>query len=240
MHPAPIFLLGHPKSGTTAIAELLARATGLAVTLDLFQTHAIARDEAADLIMGRTTMADFVGRHPHAFATPLQKCPKLTFAFEALRRHFPDSRFASIVRDPRDTIRSFLFRRGLPGDAERLPRPLELLPEGLPHDHYVAQLAERWNRAADVALADPVVSIRYEDFARDKVGEIARLADRLGLAVTRDISPWLAVPFKPYSAMAADRESFFGPANLARIERVCGARMRALDYRLAPGASAAA
>lgn len=233
VHPAPVFLLGHPKSGTTAIAALLSRATGSPVTHDLFQTHAIPRQEAADLIMGRTEVGDFVRRHPRAFADPLQKCPKLTFAFDALRAHFPAARFALIARDPRDTIRSFLFRRGLPGDADQLDRPLALLPETLRDDHYVVRLAERWNLAADVALRnqDGVVLIRYEDFVRDKVGEIARLAVRLGLDAPCDITPWLDRPFKPFSAVDGDWEAFFGRSNLERIEQVCGARMQALGYQ---------
>lgn len=235
VHPAPVFLLGHPKSGTTAIAGLLAHATGLDITHDLFQTHGIARGEAADLVMGRVDFADFVRRHPAAFVDPLQKCPKLTFAFEALRGHFPAARFVLIARDPRDTIRSFLFRRGLPGDAQQIDPPLALLPETLPPGPYIAQLAERWNLAADVALANPqtVVRIRYEDFARDKVGEIARLAERLALEPRHDITPWLDRPFKPFSETSGDWLAFFGPANLALIEAICGERMAALDYAAA-------
>ncbi len=230
-HPAPVFLLGHPKSGTTAIGGLLARATGLDVTHDLFQSFGIPRAEATDLIEGRMPMAEFVAKYPYAFASPVQKCPKLTFAYPALAEHFPRARFALIARNPYDTIRSFLFRRGLPGDAARIERPLALLPEKQ-EGHYIDRLAHRWNLAVRVALDNPssVSKIRYEDFREDKIGEIVRLADRLGLAAPHDITPWLDIDYKPRSHTGTTVEQFFGPENFARIGAICGENMVRMGY----------
>ncbi|NRD89387.1 hypothetical protein C8024_07895 [Sphingopyxis sp. BSNA05] len=220
VHPAPVFLLGHPKSGTTAIGSLLARATGLEVAHDLFQSFGISRAEAADLIEGRMTIAAFVAKYPYAFASPLQKCPKLTFAYPALVQHFPLARFALIARNPYDTIRSFLFRRGLPGDATRIERPLALLPEKL-EGHYIDRLAHRWNLAAEVALDHPehITKIRYEDFREDKIGEIARLADSLGLTAQHDVTPWLDIDYKPRSHTGTTVEQFLAPRILRGSER---------------------
>lgn len=227
----PIFLLGHPKSGTTAIAALLSRATGLPVTMDAFNTFGISRTEASDLIKGRTSMSDFVRDHPYAFATPLNKCPKLTFVFDALRAHFSGARFVLIVRDPRDTVRSFLVRRSVPGDLAWLQSTPSFLPD-LPGANYVERLSHRWNVAADVALDNPdeVVLIRYEDFVLDKPAEIDRLAYRLGLVARYDIRAWADQPFKPRSRIESSWVGFFGEANLHRINAICGERMHDLDY----------
>ncbi len=176
-------------------------------------------------------MQDFVREHPYAFATPLQKCPKLTFAYDALKERFPAARFALIVRNPHDTIRSFLFRRGLPGDVAELDRPLELLPMQL-EGSFIERLAHRWNLAAQVAIDNPgeVVGIRYEDFCADKRAEIDRLAKALGLEPKHDISPWLDVDFKPRSRTGKTPQQFFGDANFERINAICAEHMGNFNY----------
>jgi len=161
----------------------------------------------------------------------VQKCPKLTFAYPALAKHFPRARFALIVRNPYDTIRSFLFRRGLPGDAARIERPLALLPEKL-EGHYIDRLAHRWNLAVEVALDHPenVTKIHYEDFREDKIGEIARLADSLGLTAQHDITRWLDIDYKPRSHSGTTVEQFFDAENFARISTICGENMVRMGY----------
>lgn len=225
-HPAPVFLLGHPKSGTTAVASLLSRLTGLPVGLDMFRS--IGRDRALleRLHRREVPFADFVRDWPWHFSRPLVKCPKLTFFEPHLRECFPASRFVFIVRDPRDTLRSFLHRRGVRGPGFR---PLDAFPS-LPGDPLEA-LARRWCLAAAPWMAAPeaFTLVRYEDFAADREGAVRRLASELGLPAVGRLEGHLERPYKPFSG-PYDPAAFFGPENLRRLEEICAAERERLGY----------
>jgi hypothetical protein len=75
-----------------------------------------------------------------------------------------------------------------------------------------------------------MVLIRYEDFLEDKTGEIARLAERLGLARINDISDKVDTQYQPRGNRGIDWHTFFGEGNLKRIERICSDRMHLLGY----------
>lgn len=227
-HPAPVFLLGHPKSGTTAVASLLSRLTGLPVGLDMFRS--IGRDRALleRLHRREVPFADFVREYPWHFSRPLVKCPKLTFLEPQVRERFPDSRFVLIVRDPRDTIRSFLHRRGVPGRGPGL-LPLDPFPP-LPGDP-LEVLARRWCLAVApwMAAPDAFTLLRYEDFAAGREGAIRRLAADLGLPAVHRLEGHLGRPYKPFSG-TYDPAEFFGPENLRRLEEICAAERERLGY----------
>ncbi|MHC5024947.1 MAG: sulfotransferase domain-containing protein, partial [Planctomycetota bacterium] len=179
LHPSPVFILGHQKSGTTAIAALLGRLVDRPVTLDLPRE---IRAPTFHLVrMGEMSIDAFIRRNRLDFSRPIIKAPNLTLLHDHLRARYPASRFIMIVRDPRDTIRSVLNRVGLPGDLPAIPADrLDDLPPGrrllldnrwlgCTSPHYVGQLAERWNLFADVYLdqADAFILVRYEDFCAD-------------------------------------------------------------------------
>jgi len=246
VHPAPVIVFGNQKSGTTAIAALLAAAAGKTFSFDVF-TRLKAERSLERLLAGQTAVRDFVAARPRDFATDVIKAPPFGLLYDSLREVFPEGRFVFIVRDPRENIRSILDRLGLPGDLEALgPRHREAwadLPgwrrvmEGrLPPvagANYVETLANRWNRFADVYLqdADRLQCVRYEAFCADKTGTVADLARRLGWEVVRDVS---AEADRPYTRAGRNRgtpwREFFGAENLARIERICGRRMGAFGY----------
>lgn len=228
-HPAPIFLLGHPKSGTTAIASLLSRLTGLPATLDLFRVIGPPRETVEQLFRSDLPLEAFVRAHAWAFARPLLKCPKLTFLEADLRRCFPAARFVLIVRDPRDTIRSFLHRRGLTGQDTRLDG-LDFLPH-LTAPSAIERLGLRWTLTVEPWMRAPesFTLIRYEDFAKDREGAVRSLAATLGLEPRRGLEGHLERAYKPVSG-PYDRQEFYGAANLRRLETVCAAPMERLGY----------
>lgn len=227
-HPEPVFLLGHPKSGTTAVASLLSRLTGLPVGLDMFRS--IGRDRALleRLHRREASFADFVRDYPWHFSRPLVKCPKLTFLEPQLRERFPASRYVLLVRDPRDTLRSFLHRRGMPGQGPGL-RHLDPFPP-LPGDP-LEVLARRWCLAVKPWMERPeaFVLVRYEDFAADREGAVRRLAAELGLPAVHDLEGHLDTPYKPFSG-PYDPAQFFGSENLRRLEEICAAERERLGY----------
>lgn len=246
VHERPIFVLGNQKSGTTAIAALLARLTGLDATLDLRrQNH---RPTYPLVVQGEMRFERFVAHHRWDFSRPIVKEPNLTLFYAELVRAFPSARFAYVLRDPRDNIRSILNAVGVPGDLPHLDRDpagphlakntpgwrlvLDARALGIPGEHYIEHLAERWCRCVDVYLRHPndMILCRYEAFLADKAGEIAALAGALECTAVQDISGDLDTAFQPRGDQHVAWGEFFGAENLAMIEHVCADRMRALGY----------
>ena len=249
-NPTPVIVLGNPKTGTTAIAALLAAYGDLSATLDLWPR--LRRPETLAAVHdGSMPFAAFVDRFRAEFARDLIKDPHLTFVYPQLAARFPDARFVVVVRDPRDTIRSILNRLGLPGDLDELGpehyrrmRPLWEAVIDSPwldvgDGNYVERLARRWSLAARVALdhEDAVERIRFEDFLRDKPGAIAELAGRLRIERRGEIERQVDRPFQPAGDRSVKWVDFFGPVNLAAIEKACEAESRALGYPPSPGPS---
>jgi hypothetical protein len=235
VHPFPIFVLGHPKSGTTVIAALLARISGEEFTDDLFHQIGLPRRDKEAIFLEKGAFARFVSRHEEYFAARINKSPKLTFLYADLRALFPAARYVYVVRDPRSALRSFLGWRHIPGDLDTVEDPaqrrhLEVLPTQAP-GHYVERLAHRWNQAADVYLheQDQMILVRYEDFASEPEAIVRRVALSAGLAPSVDISRETSVRYKSSGVADIAWPDFFG-ANLPRIEKICGERMRSFGY----------
>lgn len=235
-----VFVLGNQKSGTTAIAALIAALAQVDAQLDMPQLWYERFQELHD---GRASLKA-VGRAVPGFSRRIVKEPNLTFLKPQINEAFPHARIGLVVRDPRTNIRSILDRHGLAGnmpdldDASRASLPdswraiFDPATLGGPAGTYVEVLAHRWNVACDVWLQradDDVILLRYEDFLADKVAFIRDAAWQLGLPAKADISTRVDEQFQP----AGDRiplAVFFGEENLRRIAAVCGDRMRLLGY----------
>jgi len=242
----PVFVLGNQKTGTTAIAALLAKAAGLSTTLDIF--YQLPAHIEADLLRKTLSFDRFLRDYPEFFTADLIKEPGLTFMYPDLSRRFPRGRHVFVLRDPRDNIRSMLNRLELPGNLSRLEpehwqtvtnpfwkRILEGTLFGPTGHNYVETLAHRWNTALAVyqSAPDRFVLARYEDFVRDKVGYITRLAEQLGLQTRHDISAHVDIQYQPPGDHSVTWEQFFGP-NLDLIEHTCAEGMNRYDYPKAP------
>ena len=243
VNPHPVIVLGNQKAGTSAIAALLAEATRSSVTLDLRNEQA-ARPTFISCRLGRATFAELVRRNRLDFSRDIVKEPNLSLLYDELVGYFPRARVALVVRDPRDNIRSQLNWLRLPGNLadvdERDRRGLTTVQRsvldagwlGVRGENYTDALALRWNAIADVYVRHPdrVRLVRYEDFCRDKVGAVARLAAELGMAVERDISAGVDRQFQPRGDRNVFWPEFFGPENLAQITTRCAKRMQNLGY----------
>ena len=164
----PLFVLGNQKSGTTAIAALLAEATGRSVTLDL--AREVWNPTFHKIPSGELAFDDFVARNRWGFSREIVKEPNLTLFYPELVRTFPEATFLFVLRDPRDNIRSLLNRLNLPGDLDTLPEaawsthnPLstpgwgvvfDARWRGIPGEHYIDRLAHRWRFCVEVYQAN--------------------------------------------------------------------------------------
>lgn len=235
----PIFIFGNQKSGTTAIAALLSIYGELSATLDIRGFSVLEQDM---LHNGEMTLSQFISNHKKDFSKTIIKEPALTFLYEQVSNYFLMSKTIYVIRDPRDNIRSVLNRVKLRGDLSDL-EDLTGIPEiwkriifnnwmGLDYSHYIGSLSARWNRAADVYLnnAPKMILVRYEDFLKDKVGIIEHLASELDIYKRSDINDKVDIQFQPRGNREISLKRFFGPENLAMIEKICGERMKEFGY----------
>ena len=240
----PIIVLGNQKSGTTVMAALLAQLTGSSLTLDLRREN--NRPVYPFLKNGCEDWEDFLSRNRIEFSQDIIKEPNLTILYKELADSFPEARFVYVLREPRDNIRSILNRLGLPGNLPSLTNeqwksmPLrwryavDCRYLGFEADNYIEMLAHRWRCLVDVYLqnTENFILCTYEDFLKDKIGEIKRLAEKLGIPETDDISAKVDVQYEPKGDRDISWIDFFGENNLFTIENICKERMQKIGYRL--------
>ena len=236
VNPHAVIIVCHPKSGSHAIAHLLAELCGLSKTLDIPE---LWYPNILNLLQNKIDFYSFVKAHPKPFSKELIKEPSLSLIIDQVKIVFADAKYVFINRDPRDNIRSILNRVGVPGNLTRFEKKEWQLPTGweeilnptifnIKYTHYIDVLASQWNIISNVVVAHPfeMVTIRYEDFMADKAKAITKLAGQLGLAIKNDISGKLDILYHP---RGKDRDlpwkEFFGTENLMRIEKICGSKM---------------
>jgi hypothetical protein len=237
----PIFILGNHKSGTSAIAGILAELVGLPTTIDL--PSEMECPTFHQVRQGIFSFQDFIQKNKLEFSRKLIKVPELVFLYPELKTFFPKAKFVFIVRDPRANIRSILNRLNIPGQLAAIDRKdfPEITPTwalaldnawlNLPSDHYIHDLARRWSYIAQVYLQNPedFVLVRYEDFCRDKLAQLKTLALALNLEPKHDVSVWLDYQFQPRGDQQVNWQNFFGD-NLSRIEATCQQEMTLFGY----------
>ncbi len=236
-----VVVLGNQKSGTSAIAHLLADHAGLTKTIDIPETWGT---NLKKLLTGEVTLKELSHTYPERFFRQVVKEPNLTFFCSQVKEIYNQSRFVFVLRDPRDNIRSILNFIHVPGNRAHLKddlpamdplwRPIfDPLPFNLgPMTHPMDILAARWNHVADVYLKNKETfhPIRYETFCANKTRAIDTLAADLGLPKVNDISARVDIPYQPGGDRDISWIDFFGEENLHRIEKRCKGSMERLGY----------
>ncbi len=247
-----LIVLGHQKSGTTAIASLLARISDSSLSNDpLFMIDQGAGEAVDELISLQNQLKTLCRMYPDLFTKKIIKDPDFIFIFSSLKKVYINARYLFVVRDPRDTIRSICNRLRILG-TEKLEKPKyndmymgnhhwELILSGeLPaqknidhkHTNYIQNLANRWNMAIEIYLnnVDDIILIKYEDFLQNKEKIITRLAVDAGLQCKKSIAEYVDIQYQPKGNANADWNEFFGRDNLASIENICGLHMQKFGY----------
>jgi uncharacterized membrane protein YdjX (TVP38/TMEM64 family) len=125
-----------------------------------------------------------VQRHLHVGprgATYLAKNPALTPKVRSVLEEFPDARFVFMVRDPRETIPSFLSMMQMSW------RIVGADPDDPALAEFLMRMAGHWYRYPPDALADlppdQWATVVYDDLVRDPAGTVRQLYTRFGFEI---------------------------------------------------------
>ena len=118
---APVFVLGHQKSGTSAVAALLAELTGSSAAIDLFEE---TRSPVIDrVVRGEMSLERYLRRNRLDFSRQIVKEASLTLPLPAARRALPRRplrlRRARAARQPEERARPARPARGPEAAAGR-------------------------------------------------------------------------------------------------------------------------
>ncbi len=236
--PAPVFLVGFPRSGTTLLDQVLAshsQIVGLeekdlfsAAVLDLLESDAtmdaVASLSGADIASRRARYwqaAQAVLREPLGDRVLVDKLPLNIVFLPLIVRIFPDAKIIVALRDPRDVnLSCYQQRFGMN------PAMAQLLQLDTAARYYDAVMNLFEKARAKFAVALHVV--RYEDTVADLE------------SVARGLASFLGVPFEPAMldfAATAKRRDINTPSARQVVEPLYSrsvGRWRAYAEHLAP------
>lgn len=239
--PAPVFLFGIPRSGTTLMGDLLHRHPRIETFDELDPlpdlvaaenarrrqagdpgglAELLARSQAfdpAEAAAMRTAFHRLLKRHERHPDKPVKvdKSPFGLMYVGLVARLFPRARIVFAIRHPADVCLSCLMQEFAPTDAlasfTSVPETGELY----------ARVMAFWTRvSADLPL--PVHTVRYEELVADPERELKRLVGFLGLEWDpgmldpgRTVGRYTATPSYRQVARAINRDS------VARWTRYC-------------------
>ena len=189
--PAPVFLVGFPRSGTTLLDQILSSHPRIAVLEErgvllpamrefLSDEAGIARLMSLDTAARDAQQQRYWQQATQALGQPLEgrllvdKLPLYTLIMPVIRRLIPEARFIFAVRDPRDVVLScFMHSFGL-NEAMRHFLTLESSA-----DYYAAIMDV--GIAAMERMPERVLRLDYEALVDDTETQAKRLCEFLGV-----------------------------------------------------------
>ncbi len=234
---APEYIVfGNQKSGTSAIAQLLATGCGLTSKIDV---PALWYPNICALVRKQTTLEKVIASHPRQFSFQLVKEPNFSFLCSQLKECFPDARILFVIRDPRTNIKSILDRLridpGQPFDIHAVNQFWQHVFDNdlwhFEHADCISMLAHRWKLVAQNARAlGDLDVVRYEDFLIDKPGTFATLAGQFGLTPLDNVQLDFDRQYQPKGNHRVSVEELLGPTAITRINEICASEMEHFGY----------
>lgn len=231
-----LFIFGFQKSGTSAIAGLLAEKTGKSVTID---TKYLWQPYFDKIMSNEIDMNSHVNRYSYPFSKFIIKEPNTTFFIKQLKEFFYLSKYIFIVRNPFDNIRSILNRLNLPGDLEdidvdKVHEDWKSFFSKSKGKNYISVLANLWvkaNNQSDITNSDSCVLVKYEDFNNDKEEFIEYISKKVGIEPKYSIGHIVDKQFQPKGERNIDLKIFYGEKNYKIIEDICCNLMKEFNYK---------
>lgn len=230
-----IWIFGMQKSGTTAIAALLAKKTGKSVTLD---TKYLWEPYSSQILSKEISIEELVNKYSYPFSKQIIKEPSATFIIDVIKQYFFLEKYVFIVRNPYDNIRSILNRLNLPGDKlsidlSQINPNWQYIFQNEYGKNYIGVLAKRWveaNSQMEIINSESCVLVKYEDFILDKETYIENLAKELGLPKNKSISEIVNINYQSKGNRNTNIMEFFGAKNLNIINNTCEKVMNKFNY----------
>ncbi len=238
-----LIVLGNQKSGTTAIASLIAQATDLSSMLD---SPLLWEPNYSKIVTNQINLSQLINSNKYYFSKNIIKEPNLTFLFDRLKGIYPaEVKYLFIIRDPRDNIRSILNRIKVSGNLDNISAYKNKFSAhenvifdkkimSYQYDNYIEQLAERWVSSAKIYFANQTIFhlVKYEDFNSNKIEFIYKLCETLNFKIKNDISSKVEIKYQPMGNNSSSWEEFFGSKNLTKINEICKYYISKVDYRI--------
>ena len=244
-----VIVLGFQKSGTTAIASLLARACGVELSSDPLYHTDFGKGEQAEMLLSRNTdsgpiFTDF----PKLFGSPMIKDPDFIYAFDDISQIYKNAKFIYITRNPLDTIKSICGRLGITRNMmDTIPAMTStkanlhwqsILNGNLPKlrgcykKSFIENLAHRWQLSTDIYLAhaENMFLCRYEDFLGDKEKVIVEMVNKLDLENKKSIGDYVDTSYQLSGNIRISSAEFFGTKVVSEIEDICASGMASFGY----------
>jgi len=201
--PAPVFVTGLPRSGTTLLDRMLAAHPDIQVLEELegLRMADDALSEGASPAAARRIYREFIQRHvslrPNAVI--VDKNPMHVMHLDTLPRLFPQSRVILMLRHPYDAALSCYMQDFDPG-----PVTARFLDLGTTAS--TCALFLRLMRRFEQARPGQATRVRYEDLVTDFQGEVRRILVAMGLAWHESIEDYAGIAAKAAPIMTASYE----------------------------------
>tara|TARA_B100000700_G_scaffold208878_1_gene229641 strand:+ start:1846 stop:2631 length:786 start_codon:yes stop_codon:yes gene_type:complete len=227
-----VVVLGHQKSGTTVIANLIAKSAELSYSNDpIYNTDKNSTRVLKYIYGDLPAFYNHVNKNKSKFFHNVVKDPDFSFSFQAVKELYPKSKYLFVERNPLDIIRSIFNRLGIDGridcksiDGIPLKRGTEqwrYILNGDGSDDYtvIERLSHRIETCMQIYKEneDELILLKYEDFLLNKRAFIEGCCRTLNFPIKKDISGDVDTQFQPKGDAKVDPESFFGKENYEKI-----------------------
>lgn len=213
-----IIILGHQKSGTTAIATLIAKRSSLSYTADIVRSHRNHIDW--DYLHNKEIdFSSFSKKYKYEFSKSLLKEPELSFFYKDLKEQCSDRKFIFVLRHPVDNIKSILSRLKLNSMSElkdsriyrseldKFPMWKSILGD---IDNPIPALCKRWNDLVTIYEdnKENIYLIKYENFHENKKKSIDELCCYAEVKPINDINDLLNVQYQKKGSRISNTDFF--------------------------------
>lgn len=228
------WVFGFQKSGTSAIANLMAHMSDQSVTIDPLS---LRWPNNIAIQKGQINFVDQVIEHSYQFSKDIIKDPGATFYIDKVNTFFLLKKYVHVIRNPIDNIRSILNRLKIPGDldsinlAEVHPNWRHKFTDG---NNYIDDLCHLWleaNGHSNYLKSERCILVKYEEFIQNKIKTISSLCEQAGFPIKNDISHIMNNQFQPKGDSTVHVNSFF-KGNMSKILDICGPKMEEYGYEL--------
>lgn len=239
----PVIILGHQKSGTTAVAKLLGAAVAKTVCIDPFYLTKEKQIQLPPVYEDKSLLKKYIKNNAFLYSQDIIKDPEFVFFYTELKQIYPNSKFIFIIRNPFDNIKSIFDRLKIPGDINYFDE--NMYPEvtntwdwkmilngeltGIKGKNIVETLSLRWLYSVNLYLKhqDELILVKYEDFKKEKLNVIITLANKIGFDIKKEISHVLDKQYQRKGTNTnRSAEEFFSKENYETVEKLCGAVYR--------------